>query len=143
MGKRGSGNGGAGNGRAGRSGGGATGGSAESVKIDVTGLIGSEKQKAYAADILNDHIQKYDMIVRNIERQSQVLSKNKEFVEAAKKVTEQVKTMKAQDIKGFNAQAKTGKFMAGTVIDNRGKLPSQRDLQQEAVRRAGVKVNGL
>lgn len=55
MGKRGSGNGGAGNGRAGRSGGGATGGSAESVKIDVSGLIGSEKQKAYAADILNDH----------------------------------------------------------------------------------------
>lgn len=85
MGKRGSGNGGAGNGRAGRSGGGATGGSAESVKIDVSGLIGSEKQKAYAADILNGHIQKYDMIVRNIERQSQVLSKNKEFVEAAKK----------------------------------------------------------
>lgn len=135
MGKRGSGNGGAGNSRAGRSGGGA--------KIDVSGLIGSEKQKAYAADILNDHIQKYDIIVRNIERQSKVLSKNKEFVEAAKKVTEQVKTMKAQDIKSFNAQAKTGKFKAGTVIDNRGKLPSQRDLQQEAVRRAGVKVNGL
>lgn len=135
MGKRGSGNGGAGNSRAGRSGGGA--------KIDVSGLIGSEKQKAYAADILNDHIQKYDIIVRNIERQSKVLSKNKEFVEAAKKVTEQVKTMKAQDIKSFNAQAKTGKFKAGTVIDNRGKLPSQRDLQQEAVRRTGVKVNGL
>lgn len=77
MGKRGSGNGGAGNSRAGRSGGGA--------KIDVSGLIGSEKQKAYAADILNDHIQKYDIIVRNIERQSKVLSKNKEFVEAAKK----------------------------------------------------------
>lgn len=135
MGKRGSGNGGAGNSRAGRSGGGA--------KIDVSGLIGSEKQKAYAADILNEHIQKYDIIVRNIERQSKVLSKNKEFVEAAKKVTEQVKTMKAQDIKSFNAQAKTGKFKAGTVIDNRGKLPSQRDLQQEAVRRTGVKVNGL
>ena len=116
------------------SGSGGGGGSAGGARLNLSGMQGTEKQVAWATDLLQGYLSTYDYAIKNIQNDIRY-GENKEYTDLAKRTIKELNAYKNKEIEFFNAGIKQHGLKASTIIDRRTSLSPTVQATEEKVLR--------
>lgn len=125
----------------GRGSGSGGGGSAGGARLNLSGMQGSEKQIAYATDLLQGYLSTYDYAIKNIQNDIRY-GENKEYTDLAKRTIKELNTYRNKEIEFFNTGIKQHGLKASTIIDRRSSLsPTSQATEEKILRKMGVSTS--
>lgn len=125
----------------GSGGGGGRSGAGSSVKLNLSGMQGTEKQVAWATDILEGYFSTYDRAINGIKNDIRY-EQNKEYTDTAKNVIKELGAQKNKEISSFNTGIKERGLKASTVIERRSSFQkTTQAVEENVLRKMGVRAS--